>query len=161
MSFDPTTQRLTTPSPAAALSGFAFIYAAWVLALVAALVSLFFSEVMKLPPCTLCWYQRICLYPLVVMLPTGVVLRDSRVVLYALPLVIVGFVVAVYHNLLYYGVIPQALSACTAGVPCTTRQINWFGFVGIPLLGLLGFAALLVILVLHQTTQRQWRKDPA
>ncbi|HEY0708448.1 MAG TPA: disulfide oxidoreductase [Polyangia bacterium] len=143
------------------VSGFGFLYLAWVVALGASLGSLFFSEVMKLPPCTLCWYQRICLYPLVLMLPTGIVLRDARVTTYAMPLVIAGLAIAAYHNLLYYGVIAEALSPCTAGVPCTSRQINWFGFVGIPLLGLLAFVSLLLLLILHQTSERRRRKDPA
>jgi disulfide bond formation protein DsbB len=147
------------------VDGFGLVYLAWVIALGGTLGSLFFSEVMKLPPCVLCWYQRICLYPLVLMLPVGVFLRDARVAIYTLPLVIVGLGIAVYHNLLYYGVIAEALSPCTAGVPCTSRQINWFGFVGIPLLGLLTFASLLLLLILHQishqNSQRRRRKDPA
>lgn len=149
-----------TPSPTGpAWSGFAFVYLAWVTALGAALGSLFFSEVMKLPPCTLCWYQRICIYPLVLILPVGIVMRDVRVSAYALPLVVVGFVIAAYHNLLYYGVIAEPLVPCTAGVPCTSRQIDWFGFVGIPLLGLLAFIALFVLLGFHQISQRRRRKD--
>lgn len=126
-----------------------WLFWAWVVALVSALGSLFFSEVMKLPPCTLCWYQRICLYPLVVLLPIGILRGDDRVHLYALPLVAIGLAIAGYHNLLYYGVIPQSLSPCTAGAACNARQIDWFGFVGIPLLGLGAFAFLLVTLLMH------------
>ena len=99
---------------------------------------------MKLPPCTLCWYQRICLYPLVVLLPVGILRGDHRVHLYALPLVVIGLGIAAYHNLLYYGVIPQSLSPCTAGAACNARQIDWLGFIGIPLLGLGAFVFLLV-----------------
>jgi disulfide bond formation protein DsbB len=129
-----------------------WLFWAWIGALVAALGSLFFSEVMKLPPCTLCWYQRICLYPLVVLLPVGILRGDDRVHLYALPLVVIGLCIAVYHNLLYYGVIPQALSPCTAGVACNARQIDWLGFIGIPLLGLGAFVFLLVTLLMHGRT---------
>ena len=129
-----------------------WLFWAWIGALVAALGSLFFSEVMKLPPCTLCWYQRICLYPLIVLLPVGILRGDDRVHLYALPLVVIGLCIAVYHNLLYYGVIPQALSPCTAGVACNARQIDWLGFIGIPLLGLGAFVFLLVTLLMHGRT---------
>jgi disulfide bond formation protein DsbB len=128
---------------------FLFVYLAWVMALVATLGSLFFSEVLKYPPCTLCWYQRIFLYPLVLLLPVGILLRDRQVVRYALPLVVVGLAIAGYHNLLYYGVIPEDIMPCTGGVSCTQRQISWLGFIGIPLLGLGAFVLILLALVLH------------
>lgn len=129
-----------------------WLFWAWLGALAATLGSLFFSEVMKLPPCTLCWYQRIFLYPLVVLLPVGILRGDQRVHLYALPLVVIGLAFAAYHNLLYYGVIPEDLSPCTAGVSCSSRQIDWLGFIGIPLLGLGAFVFLLVTLLMHGRT---------
>src|SRR3712207_5030944 len=77
------------------------LYAAWVVALLATVGSLFFSEVMGLPPCALCWYQRIAMYPLVPVIATGILARDARVRAYALPLCLAGLGLAVYHNLLY------------------------------------------------------------
>jgi disulfide bond formation protein DsbB len=143
-------------SPSASWSGsWAFAYAAWFIALSATLVSLFFGEVMKLPPCSLCWYQRICLYPLTTVIAVGIVLRDRKLVHYALPLTLVGLGFAVYHNLLYYGVIPETLSPCTAGVPCSSRQINWLGFIGIPLLSLGAFLGLLLTLLAHRKVQQR------
>src|SRR5688572_20001212 len=99
---------------------------------------------MKLPPCNLCWYQRICLYPLVPVLSVAIALRDRHLFTYAVPLVGAGLGFAVYHNLLYYGVIPATLSPCTAGVPCTQRQIEWLGFITIPSMALLGFVSILI-----------------
>ena len=122
---------------------FRFVYAAFVVASVGMLMSVFFSEVMKLPPCTLCWYQRICLFPLVPVFAVGIVRRDPGVVHYALPLVVVGLGISIYHNLLYYGVVPETLSPCSQGVSCTEVQLEWLGFVTIPLLALLGFLTLL------------------
>jgi disulfide bond formation protein DsbB len=136
------------------LGPFVYVYAAWVIAAVAVLGSVFFGEVMKLPPCTLCWYQRICLFPLTVILAVGILLRDERIAAYALPLVLVGLGISVYHNLLYYGVIPETLSPCTEGVACSERQIEWLGFIGIPLLALGAFAAILVSLVAYQRGRR-------
>ncbi|MAE96956.1 MAG: disulfide bond formation protein B [Deltaproteobacteria bacterium] len=130
-----------------------YAYLAWLLATVATLGSLFFGEVMKLPPCTLCWYQRICLFPLTAILATGIILRDSRLPRYALPLVLVGLGFAVYHNLLYYGVIPETLSPCTQGVSCRTVQIEWLDFITIPLMALVGFLGILGSLILHARTQ--------
>ena len=87
-------------------------YAAWVTALLSTVGSLFFSEVMNFPPCALCWYQRIAVYPLVLVIGAGIVLRDARMKYYALPLCLCGLALAVYHNLLYYGVVSETLAPC-------------------------------------------------
>lgn len=118
------------------------VYLAWFQALVATLGSLFFSEVMHLTPCVLCWYQRIMMYPLVLILTVGVLLRDWRLRYYVLPLSLIGFAIAVYHNLLYYNILPESIAPCTAGVSCTTRQIEWFGFITIPLMALTAFTVI-------------------
>jgi len=136
-------------------SSFAFAYAAWVIAAVGTLMSVFFGEVMQLPPCTLCWYQRICLFPLTAILAAGIVLRDEHLLAYALPLVLAGLGFSLYHNLLYYGVIPERLAPCTEGVSCSTRQIEWLGFIGIPLMALLGFLTILASLIAHQRIQKK------
>lgn len=126
------------------------LYAAWAVALLATVGSLFFSEVMGLPPCVLCWYQRIAMYPLVPVIATGILVRDRRVRAYALPLALAGLAVSVYHNLLYYGVIPETLTPCSEGASCTERQIEWFGFVTIPLMGLASFVAVALCLFLYR-----------
>jgi disulfide bond formation protein DsbB len=118
------------------------LYLAWAIALAATAGSLFFSEVMDLPPCNLCWYQRIAMYPLVVVIGVGIVSRDGRMKNYAWPLCLAGLAVALYHNLLYYGLIPENITPCTQGVPCTERQIEWLGFISIPLLSLATFAGV-------------------
>jgi disulfide bond formation protein DsbB len=115
------------------------LFVVWIVSLVATLGSLFFSEVMRLPPCTLCWYQRILMYPLVVISTVGLLRRDPHATRYAWPLVIGGLAVAVYHNLLYYHLIPDSITPCTAQVSCTDRQIEWLGFITIPLLALSAF----------------------
>jgi disulfide bond formation protein DsbB len=125
-------------------------YAAWVLALLSVAGSLFFSEVMELPPCVLCWYQRIAMYPLVLIIGIGIVSKDGRWKAYALPLALIGLAIAVYHNLIYYGVIPESLTPCTQGVSCSERQIEWFGFVTIPLMGLMSFLIISAILLIHK-----------
>jgi len=115
-------------------------------AVVAMSGSLFFSEIMKLPPCLLCWYQRICMYPLVAILAMGIWKKDKNLPFYVLPLSIIGTVIAVYHNLLYYKIIPESLAPCTLGISCTTRQIELFGFITIPLLSLLAFLLIDVLM---------------
>ena len=126
------------------------LYAAWAVALLATVGSLFFSEVMGLPPCALCWYQRIAMYPLVPVIATGIIACDRGVRAYALPLALAGLALAVYHNLLYYGVIPETLTPCSEGASCTERQIEWFGFVTIPLMGLASFVAVALCLLLYR-----------
>jgi disulfide bond formation protein DsbB len=128
------------------------LYFAWVIALISTLGSLFFSEVMKLPPCTLCWYQRICMYPLVLVLAVGILRSDRAITFYGLPLSLTGFGIAIYHNLLYYHLIPESLAPCTEGLSCTSRQIEWIGFITIPLMSLVAFILISTALWLHERT---------
>lgn len=116
----------------------------WITAWIATLGSLFFSEVLQYPPCTLCWYQRIAMYPLVVILLVGIWKKDKNVVWYSLPLAVIGWIIALYHSLLYYGFIPEPIGACANGVSCTSEQILWFGFITIPLLSFIAFTVILL-----------------
>lgn len=125
------------------------LYSAWTIALVSTVGSLFFSEVMQFAPCVLCWYQRIAMYPLVVLIAVGILLRDPRMKIYALPFSIVGLAISIYHNLLYYGVIPASITPCTQGVPCNAVQLELLGFITIPLMGLLAFLGITVCLLFY------------
>lgn len=107
--------------------------------------SLFFSEIMKLPPCSMCWYQRIALYPLVVIFGVALWQEDPTHRRYSVPLIVIGFVLAAYHNLLYYGVVSDSITPCSQGVSCTTKQLDLFGFVSIPLMSLVSFVVLFVL----------------
>ena len=126
--------------------GWNLLFVAWMTALLATLGSLFFSEIMHFPPCVLCWYQRICMYPLVLIFLAGLFPLDRRVIRYSLPLAATGWVISVYHNLLSFGIIPESASPCVQGASCATVFIRWFGFLTIPLLSFLSFSILLVLL---------------
>ncbi len=130
-------------------------YASWLVALVAMAGSLFFSEVMDLPPCILCWYQRIAMYPLVLIIGVGIVTRDVRWKHYALPLSLVGLVIAIYHNLLYYNLIPESITPCKEGISCTTVQIEWLGFITIPLMALTAFVLVSVFAFLYKPNKAE------
>lgn len=132
----------------ASTSGWTILFLAWLIASTAALGSMFFSEVMQFAPCVLCWYQRICLFPLVVIIPAGLFPFDRGVVRYALPLTLAGWLTAAYHTLLYAGVIPESIQPCSKGVSCTEEYISLFGFITIPMLSLLTFTAVAVLLFL-------------
>ena len=123
------------------------VFACWVIASVSILGALFFSEVMKLAPCVLCWWQRVFMVPLVIMLPFGLVPFDRSIVRYALPLAITGWSVAAFHLLLMYGIVPEGLEPCRQGVSCKEVQIEWFGFVTIPLLSFLAFTLMGALLL--------------
>jgi len=126
------------------------LYSAWLISLAAMFGSLFFSEILHFPPCVLCWYQRIAMYPLVLLLPVGILTKDRRINYYTLPLSFIGLFIAAYHCLLYYQLIPQSLTPCVQGISCTTKYIEWFGFITIPLLSLLGFLTIIVALIWQQ-----------
>lgn len=123
------------------------LFSSWLVALVSTLGSLFFSEVMKYPPCVLCWYQRICMYPLVLLLLIGMFPLNRNVIKFSLPLAAIGFAIGLYHNLLYYKILPESAAPCREGVSCTTAHIEWLGFITIPFLSLLGFSIIIILLL--------------
>lgn len=125
-------------------------YVAWAQSLVASTGSLFFSEVLGLTPCVLCWYQRILMYPLVAILAVGILLRDRSIRLYVLPFSVLGLAFAAYHNLLYFRLIPEGATQCVLGVSCTTRYFALLGFVDIPLMSLTAFAVITIAMLLYR-----------
>lgn len=124
------------------------IFICWMIASVASLGSLFFSEIMELPPCALCWYQRIFMFPLVIILMRGLFPFDKSVIKYALPLAIAGWIFAFYHYLVYSGFIPENMQPCGQGVSCSETYIDVFGFLTIPMLSLISFSILVALLLI-------------
>jgi disulfide bond formation protein DsbB len=103
----------------------------------------------------LCWYQRIFLFPLVIILAVGLFPFDKGVVKYALPLAIAGGLTAFYHSLLYSGVIPESIQPCSQGVSCTEKYIELFGFVSIPMLSFLSFSTIVGLLIILTRTNHK------
>ncbi len=132
-------------------------YIAWGVSLAAMLGSLYFSNILKLPPCLLCWYQRIAMYPLVLLLGIAIVRKDWGIWRYALPLSVVGLLISVYHNLLYYNILPESAAPCTLGVSCTTEQLLWLGFLTIPLMSLISFIIVTSSLLLLKKFDHEQR----
>lgn len=133
--------------------------AAFLQALVAMAGSLYFSEVLLFVPCVLCWYQRITLYPLVAILLVGMYFKDSKVYRYVLPFVIIGLLIATYHAVLYYGVNwgirPDWVGPCVAGVSCTTKYVEYFGFITIPLLSWLAHLFIIILMGLAWKAEKR------
>lgn len=122
------------------------LYLAWVVALAATGGSLYLSEVRGFVPCQLCWFQRIFMYPLVVLLGLASYRGEARSVTYVLPLSLIGIFLSGYHYL------EQKVSwigsgpFCGVGVPCTTEYLNLLGFVTIPLMSLVAFTLITIFL---------------
>jgi disulfide bond formation protein DsbB len=129
-------------------SSWNILFLCWLVSSVSAMGSLFFSYVMEFAPCVLCWYQRIFLFPLVIILAVGLFPIDKSVVKYALPLAIAGWLTAAYHNLLYVGIVPESIQPCSQGVSCTEEYIDLFGFLSIPMLSLLSFSTIIALLII-------------
>jgi disulfide bond formation protein DsbB len=123
------------------------LYLAWLVALTATLGSLYFSEVRLYVPCTLCWYQRILMYPLVILLGIASYRQDSSIVRYTLPFSALGMGIASYHYLEQKVPGFGLPSLCRSGVPCTTSYIDWLGFITIPFLSLTAFILITIMLV--------------
>ncbi|MDH3308201.1 MAG: disulfide oxidoreductase [Acidimicrobiia bacterium] len=120
---------------------------AWAVAATSMAGSLYYSEVAGFVPCTLCWYQRIAMYPLALILLIAAIRKDNRTARWAgVPLAATGWGISLYHYLLQVN--PSwSGTACSASVPCNFRWVSEFGFVSIPFMALSGFTAIVALLV--------------
>ena len=116
----------------------------WVVSLVATLGSLYFSEIRGYVPCTMCWFQRIFMYPILVMTTVAVIQKNAKIAVTTAVFSIIGGCISLYH----YGI--QKIdflseSAPTCGqVSCTGQYINWLGFITIPFLALTAFILIAI-----------------
>ena len=136
------------PSQGLPPAAWAPLFATWALTLAATAGSLFMGEVMGLTPWVLCWYQRIAMYPLVLVLGLGLLDGDRRVLRYAMPLAAAGWLLAAYHCALFWGFVSESLVPCGKGGSCADAQAQVVAGVPIPLLSLLAFTALLGLMLL-------------
>jgi len=124
-------------------------YELWLAAIVATtamLGSLYLSEVANLVPCLLCWYQRIAMYPLAVILLIAAVRRDHGIRLYAGALAVVGATISAYHRLIQAYPNLDGGSCAATGPPCSAAYFKVFGFITIPYMALSAFLFVIVIL---------------
>jgi disulfide bond formation protein DsbB len=132
-------------------------FLAFAVALTALLGSLYF-EAIGFAPCVLCWYQRILMYPLALILLVGMLKRDQGVFDYVLPFSVLGMGVSSYHYLIQMGVINHP-ALCSVGVPCNLRDPIYFGFVTIPLMTLVAFAFITLVMALGKWAGNGARAD--
>jgi disulfide bond formation protein DsbB len=127
------------------------VQVAFLVAATATAGSLYFSEVANFVPCTLCWYQRIAMYPLPLILAIALIRRASDVWAYAVPIALVGAAVSVYH--VYVERSGHETGFCTRSAPCTTIWFEKFGYITLPVMALSAFAAVIVALLLARSAR--------
>lgn len=131
------------------------LLAAWIVALVASLGALFVGEVMGQAPCVLCWFQRAFMFPLAIILAVAVYIADGHASRYVLPVAGIGGLIALYHSLLYLGVIAEAPTPCGLGPSCSSANMVVLGGLPLPLLSLTAFTAILALVFLAYRRLRQ------
>jgi disulfide bond formation protein DsbB len=124
-----------------------FLILAFLISLMASVFPLVYSEIIDFLPCSLCWWQRVFMFPLSLMFGVALWDKDRRVIRYAMPLLCAGFLVSVYQNFFYYFGENSNLPCDASGVSCYQRLVSEFsGYISIPMLALTAFFALLTLL---------------
>jgi disulfide bond formation protein DsbB len=129
--------------------GWMYLLAAWLVAVVATAGALFIGEVMGMAPCVLCWYQRICMFPLAIVLAIACYSDDRRGAVYALPLALGGVGLAAYHTLLVAGLVSKSWIPCGAGASCADQKLEILNGIQIPWLSLAAFLLILGLLTIY------------
>ena len=141
--------RLVRGPDAASLLGAKAIWLAWIVALVATVGSLIYSEVIHFEPCRLCWFQRIAMYPLAIVLLVGAIRREFQVKYYALPLALIGLGISIYHYMLQTFPALEGGGGCDPSNPCSAKYVDIFGFISIPFMAGAGFIVIAVLLGIY------------
>lgn len=121
---------------------------AWIIALTTTLGSLYYSKIVGYVPCELCWYQRICIYPLSVILGIAAFRRDVSIRIYAIPLLVVSSCFSIYHSWIQW--FPAETPFCSVDVPCNTRYVYEFDFVSLPFMALSAAILMITLLLVAQ-----------
>ncbi|WP_106496753.1 disulfide oxidoreductase [Lentibacillus sp. Marseille-P4043] len=130
------------------------LYFAWIVSIVATLGSLYFSEIRGFVPCELCWYQRILMYPLALILGIGTFQNDHSVKKYVLPLASIGWFISLFHYLEQKVPGFAKIKPCANGVPCSSEYINWLGFMTIPFLAFIAFTLIIVLMLFIKSPKK-------
>lgn len=123
------------------------LFGAWLVALLSSGAVLFVGEVMGQAPCNLCWFQRAFMFPLAIVLGLASLRGDADVWRYALALSVPGALVALFHSLVYFGMVAESITPCGAGVSCAGADMTILGGLPLPLLALAAFSTMTLFLV--------------
>lgn len=124
------------------------MFFAWAVSVIATLGSLYFSEVRQFDPCELCWYQRILMYPIILILGIAIVVKDYQAARYSAVFSGIGLLVSLYHYLIQKVAFFTNQAPACGQVPCTSQYINWGGFITIPFLALIAFILIFITSIL-------------
>ncbi len=128
-------------------------YMTLVVALAAMLGSLYFSEIRLFEPCRMCWFQRICMYPITLLALVGIIKQDEYLPYYVLPLSLIGVSISIYHILVQNGIVVQS-SGCTT-VLCSIKYVNYLGFISIPVMAGTAFTLISVLMIASMRLNRE------
>ncbi|WP_306224451.1 disulfide bond formation protein B [Bosea beijingensis] len=128
-----------------------YLFIAWILAVAASLGALFIGEIVGQAPCNLCWHQRAFMFPLAVVLAVASFRSDTGAWRYALPLAVIGMLIAGFHGLLYAGLVPASIQPCSQGPSCASAEMTIFGMLPLPYLSFAAFAAITLALIASRT----------
>jgi len=120
------------------------LFISWATSVIALFGSLYFSEIRQYEPCTLCWYQRILMYPLVAILGIAIVRKDYKISLYSMVLAAIGGSISLYHYSIQKIAFFADRAVSCGRIPCTGQYINWLGFITIPFLALTAFIIIFI-----------------
>lgn len=130
------------------------LFFAWAISVIATLGSLYFSEIKQYEPCELCWYQRILMYPLTIMLGIAAVKKNYGIALYSSVLSGIGIFISIYHYLIQMVPFFTSNAPACGRVPCTGQYINWLGFITIPFLSFTAFILIFIVSLLLLKTAK-------
>lgn len=135
-------------------------YWVWFIGVGAMFGSLILSDVMNLPPCLLCWWQRIFMYPIAFIMSVAILRKDRSGIYYALPLAVCGLITAFYHSLLQWHVIEETVVNCSANgnVSCAESDMTLLGFITIPFMSFVSFSGILLGIAIHIYLERKSEK---
>lgn len=109
--------------------------------------SLYYSEVLGITPCTLCWYQRALMYPIAITTFILIIANKKLNEKLVLPVSLLGMIIAAYHYALQKADWNEAAS-CSPAIPCGAENVNYFGFITIPFLALIGFSLITLVSII-------------
>lgn len=129
------------------------LFLAWLIAVIALIVTLYSSIVKLLPVCHLCWYQRICIYPLVIILGIGAFVNDIRSAVYSLPLALISAVLALYQYIIQWYPQLESIGVCGLGPKCSDVHFKYLGFITYPFLSLIASIVISILLIIALKSQ--------
>jgi disulfide bond formation protein DsbB len=129
------------------------LYIGFLISFAAMISSLIYSEIIGYPPCMLCWYARIFFYPQVFIFGRAIVKKDKNVLPYSMILSVLGLILMIYHSTIVITG-ESALPCVASGVSCLSRDVFAFGFITIPFMGAVGFASLVLSLLIAKKAEK-------